>query len=123
MHRLLYGTTLVGPGTFQGKLYDLGNYPAAIPSNDPADLIHGEVYLLHDPSATLALLDQYEACTPTDPEPHEYVRVVLPIKMENDEILPAQVYLYNRPVDALTPVASGDYLRWRARLSDPPAGA
>ena len=123
MHRLLYGTTLVGTGTLQGSLYDLGNYPAAIPSDDPGALVYGEVYLLHDPAATLALLDQYEACSPEDPTPHEYARVVTNIRLEDGSSLPAQTYLYDRPVDALTPVPSGDYLRWRSRLADPSTGA
>ena len=124
MHRLLYGTTLVGTGTVPGKLYDLGNYPAAVLSDAPGTLVHGEVYLLHDPAATLALLDQYEACTPADPAPHEYARVVTTVRLEDGRSLPAQTYLYARPVDALTPVPSGDYLEWRARAAaDRSAGA
>ena len=123
MHQLLYGTTLVGTGTFQGKLYDLGNYPAAIFSDDPADRVHGEVYRLADPPATLALLDSYEACTEADAQPHEYVRVVVPIHLETGDEVRTQIYLYNRAVAELTPVTSGDYLRWRSRLVAPSAGA
>ena len=123
MHQLLYGTTLVGTGIFQGKLYDLGNYPAAVPSDDPADRVHGEVYRLDDPPTTLALLDRYEACTEADAWPHEYVRTVVPIRLDDGGEAATQIYLYNRAVAELTPVGSGDYLRWRAQLAAPSVGA
>ena len=62
----------IGPGEFQGRLYDLGRYPGVVASDDPADIVHGEVYRLHDPAATLARLDQYEGCDDTAPAPTEY---------------------------------------------------
>lgn len=117
MHALLLPATFFGPATFQGKLYDVGTYPAAVPSDDPADHVQGELYALHDPPATLARLDAYEACSPSDPPPHEYVRATVPVTLPTGEVLPAQIYLYGWPVAGLTPVASGDYLRWRSRLT------
>ncbi len=124
MHRLLLPSTFVGVGRFRGKLYDLGSYPAAVASADPADTVHGEVYLLHEPAATFLALDRYEGCAPGDPAPHEYVRLPAEICLEPQSTgLVAQVYLYNRPADHLTRVESGDYLDWLARRSSSSAGA
>ena len=124
MHRLLSPATFVGAGTFQGKLYDLGSYPAAIASAEPADTIRGEVYLLHEPAATLPALDRYEGCSPDDPVPHEYVRMNAEICLESDPtLLVAQIYLYNRLTTQLTRIVPGDYLAFLARRASPPAGA
>ncbi len=124
MHRLLSPATFVGAGTFQGKLLDLGSYPAAVASDEPADTIRGEVYLLHEPATTLPALDRYEGCSPDDPAPHEYVRVNAEICLESDStMLVAQVYLYDRPTTRLTRIESGDYLDWLARRTSPPTGA
>ena len=65
MHRLLGPAAFVGPGEFQGRLYHLGNYPGMVRSDDPADIVHGEVYRLHELAATLACLDDYEGCAET----------------------------------------------------------
>ena len=114
MHHLLEPSTFVGVARFQGKLHDVGDYPAAVASDDPADLVYGEVYLLHEPAATLAVLDHYEGCAPDDPAPHEYARVAADIRLMTEDSAPvsAQVYLYRRPVDRLARITHGDYLRW-----------
>ena len=124
MHRLLLPATFVGPGRFRGRLHDLGSYPAAVASDDPADAVHGEVYLLHTPADTLAALDRYEGCTPDDPEPHEYHRTVAGIHLDADAtVVPAQIYLYNRPAAHLKRIEPGDYLDWLARPPSPPTSA
>ena len=123
MHGLLQPATFVGFARFQGRLYDLGNYPAAVASDDPADTVYGEVYELSEPAATLAALDHYEGCSPNDPEPHEYVRVAADIRLETGgyPVVSAQVYLYTRPVSRLTRIPLGDYLGRLALRSAAPA--
>ena len=125
MHRLLLPSVFLGLGRFQGKLYDLGSYPAAIASDNPASLVHGEVYLLQTPVETLAALDRYEGCALGDPAPHEYVRTSADIQLDSSarSVIPAQIYLYNRPCNDLTRIEPGDYLQWLARRFSPPTGA
>ena len=117
-HRLLLPATFVGAGSFAGRLYDVGSYPAAVRSDDPAERVHGEVYLLHEPAATLARLDAYEGCTAADPAPHEYVRAVLDVGMTGGKIIPSSVYLYNWPTTGFASIQGGDYLHWLARRGD-----
>ncbi len=125
-HELMFPATFVSLGTFPGRLYDLGLYPGAILSAEAGALVHGEIYLLHDPAGTLGRLDAYEGCAADQPTPHEYVRRAVTITTASGEILQAETYLYKFPAAHLTPVASGDYLRWRAQRSAPasvPLGA
>lgn len=100
----------VGCGTFQGKLYDLGPYPGAVPSEDEADIVVGEVYALHDPERVLAVLDRYEGCA-NDPPPTEFRREKAMITLEKGVRVAAWIYLYNWPTFGLPRILSGDYVQ------------
>ena len=100
----------IGMGAFQGRLYDVGGYPGAVPSEDPTDAVKGEVYVLRDPQRVLRVLDRYEGCGADDAPPTEFRRVRAPITLENGVQVEAWIYLYNWPTHGLTPIPSGDYL-------------
>jgi len=115
------GTELVGPGTRPGaRLYAVDWHPAAVPSPDRADVVHGEVYLLHDPDTVLEALDRYEGCGPDDPEPRFFRREAWTVELTGGEVVQAWVYLWNRPVDGLPRISSGDWRR-RSRDEGPPS--
>jgi len=57
--------TFLGPAHWQGRLYLVSHYPGAVPSELTEEIVHGELWTLTDPQ-TLALLDQYEECSPTN---------------------------------------------------------
>jgi gamma-glutamylcyclotransferase (GGCT)/AIG2-like uncharacterized protein YtfP len=121
MHRILArDARFVGPATVRGALYDLGAYPGLVTGGDAARLVHGEVYALDPDSAdaTLADLDAYEGCAATDPEPHEYRRVVVQVTLADGALLAASTYVLNRPHAGLQPIPDGDYLAWRRRARD-----
>ena len=121
MHSLLGSAEFVGAGRFQGCLYNVGSYPAAVYSDDPADTVHGEVYRLRKPAETLTALDRYEGCATDDPTPCEYRRASADVRLATGEVIPAQIYLYQWPVEGLTRIAEGDYLEWLARKTSGPA--
>ena len=50
--------TAVGRGSIGAALFDLGIYPAAIPSSDSR--VNGEVYRISDVDNVLAVLDELE---------------------------------------------------------------
>jgi gamma-glutamylcyclotransferase (GGCT)/AIG2-like uncharacterized protein YtfP len=111
MHALLAGSAdYVDEATYRGRLYRVATYPGVIPSSDPAHVVYGEVYRLHEPSV-LERLDQYEECGPAFPPPAQYVRERQQVALRNGESLLAWVYLYNLPVDPRTWIRSGDFLR------------
>ena len=50
------------------------HYPGLVLSDDPAELVHGELFALREPDALLREFDMYEACGEGFAEPTEYVR-------------------------------------------------
>lgn len=91
----------VDDAAYQGKLYKVDDYPAAVPSDDPNDLVQGEVYLLHQADAVLPLLDRYEEFGPEFSEPNEYIRRKQTVALNNGGTVSAWVYIYNRPTEGL----------------------
>lgn len=58
-HTRMIGCPWQGPATLQGlALHDLGPFPMAVASDDPALRLHGELYAVD--AAQLAALDRYE---------------------------------------------------------------
>lgn len=100
---------LVGLAWLQGQLFELGNYPGAVLSDNPSDRVLGELYLLTDPKATLALLDDYEGSSEAFPEPHEYRRRRIDVQSFGGGTISAWVYLYALPTKDLRRISGGDY--------------
>ncbi len=100
---------LLGPASYQGKLYKVADYPAAIASSNPADKVYGEVYQLF--SADLwSMLDDYEECSPSFAQPTEYCRLLQTVYLANGDEISAWVYLYNHSVSGFEVIESGDFL-------------
>lgn len=111
MYRLLARhAEFVAEGTCQGRLYNIGDYPGAVPSEDPSERVKGEVWFLREPDSVLPELDQYEGCGPGFLEPTEYVRRRQEIVLADGTTCIACVYLYNRPTGPLLRISSGDFL-------------
>lgn len=99
----------IADACMQGKLYEIAGYPGAIISGDAKDKVYGELYKIMDSSELLPVLDEHEECTDRFPEPHEYIRVKLPVNPVGGDVVTAWVYIYNRDVSNLLPVTSGHY--------------
>lgn len=112
---------LVSGASVRGVLYDLGDYPGLVVGASDTDSVRGDVYRLHPPTAdeTLRLLDAYEGCGPDDPEPHEYRRDRVPVRLDSGESTKAWAYVLVRDVRGLQRIPSGDY---SARMQTPHAG-
>jgi len=98
-----------GRGSIQAALFDLGIYPAAVPTND-GSTVWGEVYELHDPVTVLATLDEIEGYRVSEPERSLYTRVLAEVTLEDGRVQPAWAYFYNAPLGRAQRIASGDYL-------------
>ena len=101
--------TFVGRGTIAAALFDLGIYPAAVPTRD-GSVVWGEVYEMQDSSGALAILDEIEGYRPSEPERSLYMRVQVDVTFEDGAQLPAWAYFYNAPLGRAQRIASGDYL-------------
>jgi gamma-glutamylcyclotransferase (GGCT)/AIG2-like uncharacterized protein YtfP len=102
MHQLLAKhSEFVDDATYQGRLYKIDCYPGAVPSDNPNDMVQGEVYLLRQADVVLPLLDQYEEFGPEFPEPNEYSRQQHPVLLKSGRLVTAWVYAYNLPTEGL----------------------
>lgn len=97
-----------GRGWIAAQLFDLGIYPAAVPSGDGR--VWGEVYEILDLPAVLRVLDEIEGHTPDAAEQSLYVRERVPVTMDDGRAEEAWVYFYNAPLGRAPQIASGDYL-------------
>lgn len=98
----------IGRGSIQGALFDLGIYPAAVPS--PDGHIWGEVYEMSDVTAVLVALDDIEGYRHDDPDRSLYMRKRVAVTLPDGTRAEAWVYFYNAPLGGAQRIASGDYL-------------
>jgi len=99
-------------GYFKGKLYDLGRYPGAVACQDTICKVFGELYRLTDVDKVFRILDAFEGCSVQFAQPHEYVRKKIQVVIDNGNAISAWAYLYNREVDKLPLIPSGDYVEY-----------
>jgi len=97
-----------GHGFIDGKLFDLGIYPAAVPSTESR--IRGEVFEMADTPRVLAALDRIEGHRPAEPERSLYTRVRVAATMDDGRTENVWVYFYNAPLGRAPRIASGDYV-------------
>jgi gamma-glutamylcyclotransferase (GGCT)/AIG2-like uncharacterized protein YtfP len=100
----------LGPVTCRGRLYLIKHYPGLVLSDDPTDIVFGELYRLRDRDALLGEFDMYEACGEGFPEPTEYLRKMLQVTQQDGAASEAWTYVYNWPVTGLPRIASGKFL-------------
>ena len=111
MHQLLAEhSCFVAMASYQARLYRVDYYPGAVPSNNSADQVVGELYQLLQPDLLLPALDNYEECSPQFAQPHEYRREQQNITLDNGDSVKSWVYVYNRSTDGLALIQSGDFL-------------
>jgi gamma-glutamylcyclotransferase (GGCT)/AIG2-like uncharacterized protein YtfP len=98
-----------GHGTISAALFDLGIYPAAVPTTD-GSRVRGEVYEATDAATVLAMLDEIEGYRPNEPERSLYTRVLTDVTLEDGHVQQAWAYFYNAPLGRAQRIQSGDYL-------------
>lgn len=110
--RLRREATFVGPATLSAQLFDLGDYPGILLSDDPGAVVHGEVHRLADPARSLAWLDVYEGVTPHRAPHEEYRREIVRVTMAAGGTVDAWAYVLAGPRRAMRLIPGG---RWLGR--------
>ena len=103
----MHGAQRLGASCVPGRLVDVGRYPGLLQGQGT---VTGEVYRVSD--AQLARLDEVEDMVVGDRAASQYWRERVQVR---DGALAGQqvwTYVYNRPVDGLTPITHGDYRRY-----------
>jgi gamma-glutamylcyclotransferase (GGCT)/AIG2-like uncharacterized protein YtfP len=101
----------VGEGKVKGRMYDMGEYPAAVPTEEDSFII-GELYAIknqHEFSWAIGQLDDYEGMTIEPGEPQLYVRGLADVFINNTPTS-AWMYWYNGDTTGRPIIASGDIL-------------
>lgn len=111
-------TSRVGNGSYQGKLFLVGDYPGVVPDKSPKSRVFGVIHkLMHDPEL-LSVIDDYEGYDFENEENSLFIRKSVVIDMENGERRNCWIYLYNKDVSGLTHLPHGNYLRYRKELNN-----
>ena len=102
-----------GDARVKGKLFDLGDYPGGIPTQEDSFII-GELYIVKEDSEfswAIAQLDDYEGVVVEPNERPLYRREIVDVFV-NDAIVPAWIYWYNGDVSGKPVIQSGDVLQY-----------
>ena len=105
--------TFAGEAKVKGKLYDMGEYPAAVPVNEELFIL-GELYTIKNEqefSWAIGQLDDYEGVNVEADEERLYERKITEVYI-NDQVVPAWVYWYSGDVSGKPKIASGDILEY-----------
>ena len=97
-----------GRGSIAAALYDLGIYPAAVPTSGAR--VWGELYEMSHPLIVLQALDEIEGYRPAEPDASLYTRLLTPVTLHDGGVVEAWAYFYNAPLGRAERIESGDYL-------------
>ncbi len=100
----------LGGATCRGSLYLIKHYPGLVLSEDPREVVFGELFRLRERDALLREFDMYEACGEGFPEPTEYVRRKLNVTLADGTVNEAWTYVYNWAVVGLPRIPSGRFV-------------
>jgi gamma-glutamylcyclotransferase (GGCT)/AIG2-like uncharacterized protein YtfP len=100
----------IGEACCQGRLYLVKHYPGLVLSDDPTEVVFGELYRLHQPRELLREFDMYEACGEGFAAPTQYIRQMLQVTRDGQTADQAWTYVYNWPVAGLPRIASGRFM-------------
>lgn len=104
---------LLGHATVKGKLYDMGDYPVALPTTEEK-FIQGELYILNeadDFSYVIGQLDDYEGLYAEEGETTLYKRELATVFCKGQSST-AWIYWFNGSVKNLQAIESGDVLEF-----------
>jgi gamma-glutamylcyclotransferase (GGCT)/AIG2-like uncharacterized protein YtfP len=102
---------VVGNGSVNGVLYDLGGYPGAVLDPSSTQRIHGVVFQLPDDANLWPELDAYEDFDPASPETSPFIRILQPVELATGDTLQCWVYVYNGDPGSARVLPEGNYRR------------
>jgi len=114
--------SFVGDAKVKGKLFDLGTYPAGVPTEDERYII-GELYTIkHQPEFGWAIgqLDDYEGVAVESDEIQLYQRGLVDVII-NDSTTAAWICWYMGSVEGKPLIESGDMIQYLQQKNNPSA--
>jgi len=99
---------LYSDGKIKGELYDIGEYPGAILSEEADKYIYGSILQINNPERVFKVIDGYEGFGSQELWPNEFVRILTDIDTASGPVN-CWIYLYNLPVNGLRVIEGGKY--------------
>ena len=99
----------LGTGMVRGRLFDLGQYPGARPSEKSGARLAGEIYRLANPTRDLRILDSIEGFNPARPKAGLFRRESAEVALAGGRWLYSWVYWLNGYRGPMRLIPSGDY--------------
>jgi gamma-glutamylcyclotransferase (GGCT)/AIG2-like uncharacterized protein YtfP len=117
LHGLLKrtGVQFEGKGRIRARLFDLGEYPGAIPSQRPTDTVTGEIYRLSSPARQFVELDAIEEYDPRRPATSLFRRRLVEVDAGNGAKFKAWAYFLNKNQRKSKPIPHGNYALGRRK--------
>ncbi len=112
--------TLIGEAVVQGKFYDKGDYPVAIPDNGD-HYITGELYAAKDEEGfdwAIAQLDDYEGLNVEPDEKPWYTRELVTV-YKDGKPSSSWIYWYNDSVEGMPEIEVGDIMKYILQQNKP----
>lgn len=112
--------TLVDEAVVQGKLYDNGEYPVAIPTQQDT-FITGELYLAKSKEAfewAISQLDDYEGLNVENGETPSCKRVLVDAYV-NKKPVTSWIYWYAEDVEQMEEIVTGDIMKYLQEKNKP----
>jgi gamma-glutamylcyclotransferase (GGCT)/AIG2-like uncharacterized protein YtfP len=106
--------TFVSNGKVKGSLHDMGEYPAAKPSNE-GQFIIGELYTINNKDQfgfAIAQLDDYEGVNGEEGEESLFRREITTVQDDHGKQTEAWVYWFNGSISNKPIIKSGDVLQY-----------
>ena len=106
--------SFVANAKVKGKLYDLGEYPAALPTDENVFIV-GELYWLKNEEEynwAIEQLDDYEGLNVEPGEKPLYRREIATI-FADGKTAEAWIYWYNNDIEGMPLIESGDVLEYK----------
>jgi len=99
----------LGKATIRARLYDLGEYPGAVPSKSKKETVEGELYRMLDSAEQIRRLDTVEGCDTEHPERSLFVRSIVEAETEDGEDVDTWVYFLAKEPENGRRIESGRY--------------
>ena len=111
---------LLGEALVKGRVYDMGDFPVAIPTAGEK-FISGELYCINNPlefSWAIGQLDDYEGINTEEGEVALYKREEV-LVYQNGQPVTAWIYWFNGDVTGKPEIESGDLLQYLQQKNKP----
>jgi gamma-glutamylcyclotransferase (GGCT)/AIG2-like uncharacterized protein YtfP len=104
---------LVAKGYVLGMLYNVSWFPGVVLNNFTTNKVYGTLFKIEAVDTVFDVLDAYEGVDKTNAYKSLFVRQLVKVHADDHQCYTAWIYIYNKAVDDLELIPSGDFLKYK----------